>query len=185
MEQWKDVVGFEGIYQVSDKGSVKRIGMYRNQRKSWPSTGKLLRPANNSKDVNSYKFVNLSSNNKTKMSYVHRLVAIAFLPNPENLPSVNHIDGDRANNCVDNLEWASYADNNVHSIKILGRVTKNKSDSKVVLQFDLNRNLIKEFPSFREAERQTGITGIDKVCAGVQFRKSAGGFIWEYRDKNQ
>lgn len=178
METWKDIKGYEGIYQISDKGRVKRIGSYRNQATSWKS-GRLLKPTPKDRG---YMIVGLSNNNKVKTAYVHRLVAEAFIPNPQDKPTVNHKNGDRSDNNASNLEWATYLENNIHSIEVLGRDTKNSSDSKAVLQFDLDGNFIKEYPSMREAQRQTGIHAIDKVCAGAKYRKTAGGYIWRYKD---
>lgn len=114
-EIWKDVVGYEGVYEVSNMGRVKRVGKYRNQCAEWDSNH-ILRPGH--KD-NEYLFVNLSKEGKNKIKYVHRLVAEAFLPNPKNKATVNHIDGDRTNNVVENLEWATYKENNNHSLYVL------------------------------------------------------------------
>lgn len=179
MEIWKDIKGYENIYQVSNTGRVKRIGVYRNQSKKEWSREKLLKPAIKE---NKYMFVALSKNGKVSAKYIHRLVAEAFINNPLNKPTVNHKDGDRCNNTVENLEWATYLENNIHSIKVLKRDSKNSSDSKPVLQFDKEGNFIKEYPSMREAQRQTGIIGIDKVCCGVKYRKTAGGYVWKYKD---
>lgn len=178
MEIWRDVVGYEGVYQVSNKGRVKRIGAYKNQSdKEW----KAERILKNAIKDNEYRFVQLSLNNKVRMRYVHRLVAEAFIPNLDSKPTVNHKDGDRANNNADNLEWSTYSENNVHSIEVLHRDSKNSSDSKPVLQFDLQGNLINEYPSMREAQRQTKIVGIDRVCNGAKYRKTAGGYVWRYK----
>ena len=179
MEIWKDIAGYEGLYQVSNEGRVKRIGAYKNQHgREWISN-RILKPATKS---NGYMFVGLSKNGKVSNKYIHRLVAEAFMPNPLNKATVNHKDGNRSNNTVDNLEWATYLENNMHSIKVLKRDSKNSSDSRPVLQFDKEGNFIKEYPSMREAQRQTGIDAIDKVCNHIKYRKTAGGFRWEYKD---
>lgn len=178
-EIWKDIKGYEGVYQVSNTGKIKRIGEYSNQFGSTWESERILKP---SSKENKYMIVGLSKEGKVKNKYVHRLVAEAFIPNLENKPTVNHKDGDRANNHESNLEWSTYLENNIHSIKVLERDTKNSSDSKTVLQFDKKGNFIKEYPSMREAERQTGIQGIDKVCAGVKYRKAAGGYVWRYKE---
>lgn len=179
MEIWKDIAGYEGLYQVSNEGRVKRIGAYKNQHgREWIGN-RILKPATKS---NGYMFVGLSKNGKVSNKYIHRLVAEAFIPNPLNKATVNHKDGNRSNNTVDNLEWATYLENNMHSIKVLKRDSKNSSDSRPVLQFDKEGNFIKEYPSMREAQRQTGIDAIDKVCNHIKYRKTAGGFRWEYKD---
>lgn len=189
MEIWRDVKGYEGVYQVSNLGRVKRIGKYRNQVREWESN-RLLKPA---KKNNGYMYCQLSKDNKTSPKMVHRLVAEAFIENPENKPTVNHIDGNRANNVVENLEWATYTENNVHMLYDLhGYVIgqhRNKRGSKAVLQYDLQGNFIKEYPSYREAQRQTGINAIDVVCRGDNQKgrkqKTAGGFVWKYKEDIQ
>ena len=200
-EIWKDVVGYEGVYEVSNMGRVKRVGKYRNQCAEWDSNH-ILRPGH--KD-NEYLFVNLSKEGKNKIKYVHRLVAEAFLPNPKNKATVNHIDGDRTNNVVENLEWATYKENNNHSLYVLGNeksVRKKKylcteerleilreqvqKKQKPVIQYDLHGNFIKEYPSYREAERETGIKAIDVVCRGDRQKgrkqQTAGGYKWKYKE---
>lgn len=177
MEIWKDITGYEGIYQVSNLGRVKRIGKYRNQYKEWNSNV-LLKPIDNS---NGYLFVTLSKNNKTKQFYIHRLVAYAFIENTDKLPEVNHKDGNKQNNQIENLEWVTCSENIKHCNKHLNPKRKNCKGSKPVIQLDLNGNFIKEYPSYREAVRQTGISKIDKVCNRIKYRKTAGGYMWKYK----
>lgn len=167
MEVWRDIIGFEGVYEASNTGFIRRV-----------ETKRCLSPGDNGRG---YLFVNLSMHNKQYRKYVHRIVAETFISNENNKPTINHKDGNRANNNVENLEWSTYLENNIHSIKTLHRDSKNSSDSKPVLQFDLEGHLIKEYPSMREAQRQTGIVGIDKVCLGIKYRKTAGGFVWRYK----
>lgn len=97
-EQWRPVKGYEGLYEVSNLGRVKSLNYHRT------GVEKILKPSNVG---NGYLFVHLSRNGKHKFFLVHRLVAIAFIPNPKGLPEVNHIDEIKTNNCVENLEWAS------------------------------------------------------------------------------
>lgn len=187
MEIWKDIVGYEGIYQVSNTGNVKRVGKYRNQMKEWESN-RLLKPA---KKNNGYLYCQLSKDNKTSPKMVHRLVAEAFIDNPENKPTVNHIDGNRENNNIDNLEWSTYTENNIHMHRVLNGIgrMRNKRGSKTVMQYDLQGNFIKEYPSYREAQRQTGITTIYVVCQGEKRAKkrqrTAGGYVWKYKEDVQ
>ena len=171
--EWKDILGYEGKYRVSTNGEIYS-----------EISGKILKQFyRGSRPDNKYLVINLCENNKQKTVSVHRLVAQAFIPNPNNLPCVNHIDGNKDNNCVENLEWCTYLENNVHAYQYLGKTQRNKRGSKPVLQFDLSNNFIKEYPSVREAIRQTGITSIDKVCKKKQNRKQAGGFKWKYKEE--
>lgn len=93
MEEFRTIAGYEGLYSVSNLGNVRN-----------DLTGRILKPSLNSRD---YKRVRLCKNAKTKNYFIHRLVAFAFIPNPDNLPVVNHLDEDRTNNRVDNLEWCT------------------------------------------------------------------------------
>lgn len=187
MEIWKDVIGYEDIYQVSNSGKIKRIGAYTNQTgKTWRSE-RILKPATKGRG---YMYVQLSKNGRARPKHVHRLVAEAFIPNPENKPTVNHKNGNKADNSVENLEWATYTENNMHSVRILGNDNQIEyAIKKPVIQFDLNGNFIAEYPSYREAQRRTGINSIDVVCRGERQKgrkqKTAGGYIWKYKEDIQ
>lgn len=114
IEQWKDVIEYEGLYQVSNMGRVKSLARFRSTpigKDRWYSE-RILKAGTHS---NGYKFVSLRPI-KTQTNWsVHRLVAEAFLPNPENKLTVNHKDSDRANNKLENLEWATYSENIHHA----------------------------------------------------------------------
>ena len=116
-ETWKDIEGYEGLYQVSNLGKVKSL----NYNKT--SESKLLKLQKNS---NGYTRVVLYKNRKPKVCLVHRLVAQAFIPNPNNLPQINHKDEDKANNSVDNLEWCTYLYNNTYGTAIERATEKRK-----------------------------------------------------------
>lgn len=107
---WKDILNYNGDYQVSDTGLVKSVSRKGHDGRELGE--KLLRPY---KMPNGYMTVCLRKDGKTKRHYVHRLVCDAFVDNPKHLPVVNHVDGDKSNNNVDNLEWVSYSCNNQHA----------------------------------------------------------------------
>jgi hypothetical protein len=113
MEQWKSIIGYEGIYEVSDQGQVKSLA------KKWVSGHKTIRIKEDTilkfgKSFDGYLRVNLSNNRKKLTIGVSRLVAIAFIPNPENKPEVNHKDGNKLNNHISNLEWVTHLENMRH-----------------------------------------------------------------------
>ena len=107
-ELWLDILGLENYYQISNTGKIKN------------KNGKLLKPYLQ----NGYLRIGLFKNNKTKSFYIHRLVATAFIKNKENKPIINHIDGNKLNNSVNNLEWCTYAENNQHAYKYKLKIPK-------------------------------------------------------------
>lgn len=116
-EKWKDIEEYEGIYQVSNLGKVRSKDrlvnrIVRGAFSEYMKRGSIMTP---NKIGSNYLRVELSKDSKRKKYYIHRLVAQAFIPNPNNLPCVNHKDGNKLNNNVDNLEWCTYKDNNVHA----------------------------------------------------------------------
>ena len=166
MEIWKDVEGFEGLYQVSDIGNVRSITRYKKILKS-------------SKDKDGYKYVKLKHKGVVKHCRICRLVASAFIPHNENKNQVNHIDTNRLNDNVKNLEWCTIAENIRHSA-LLGHY-KGKGTKKVK-QF-LGDSLIKEWESISEAAEKLNISlsNISKCANGK--RNTAGGYKWVYISK--
>ena len=166
-EIWKDIAGFEGLYQVSNMGNVKSLERTVCDNRGYYRTvpERIRKPRNTGKG---YLAVNLYKDGKAKNYKIHRLVAQAFLPNPYNLPEVNHIDEDKYNNCVENLEWCT------------SQYNIEYSKAKAIIGIDKVTGLIVEFPSTKEASRQTGINhgNICACCNGK--RNSAGGFYWIY-----
>jgi hypothetical protein len=119
-EKWVDTEGYEGIYKVSNYGRVKSLSRTLFNGKAFFNTKeKILSPKLGN---NGYYSFSLSKEKKKVFYLAHRLIAKAFIPNPENKPTVNHKDSDRANNSISNLEWNTYRENNCHKIK----TTKNK-----------------------------------------------------------
>ena len=183
-EIWKDVVGYEGLYQVSNFGRVKSLSKFVNNNPKSKSIGyytkeKLLKYFDNAKG---YKLVKLYKNDENYTKKVHRLVAQTFIPNPNNLPQVNHIDGNKENNYVNNLEWCTNKENAIHAVKNNLRkklIGKDNKLSKKVNQYDLCGNFIKQWDSVTEAQNTLKIRNISTVCYGK--RNNAGGYIWKYQ----
>lgn len=140
MERWKTVEGYEGMYMVSNTGLVKSLTRTVLNKHGNPQTypGKLLKPDVLVSNTTSYHRVTLSKGNKTSRFSVHRLVAKAFIPNPDNKPFINHIDNDGTHNNESNIEWVTHSENMVHAQK-QGRLfqsqsTGGKKGSRVNLQ---------------------------------------------------
>ena len=171
-EIWKDIEGYEGLYKVSTCGKVKSLERYRNGKNESKAYVKerILRPG---KDGSGYLFVVLSKECKEKTFKIHRLVAQAFIPNPEHLQDINHKDEIKTNNYASNLEWCT-RQYNINYGSHNERMRKTKS--KKCLCIDTNQ----VYESTMEVERQTGISNgcISSCCNGRQ--KTAGGYHWKY-----
>ena len=117
-EIWKDIKGYEGLYQISNFGRIKSLKFWSNRNKKYYDKEKMKKAY---KDRDGYLRVSLSNNGQRKLKQVHRLVAETFISNPDNKPQVNHIDGNKQNNNVLNLEWVTCQENIVHSYRSLKR----------------------------------------------------------------
>lgn len=128
-----------------------------------------------------YVRITLSNKGKRKTFYLHRLVAITFIPNPENKPEVNHKDKNIYNNCKDNLEWTTSQENTSHALK--NKVDKNCiGKRKIILQYDLNGNFIKEHLGINEAAKNNGIS-ISSITKNLMGQlKQAGGYVWKHKE---
>lgn len=169
-EIWKDIPGYEGRYEVSNLGRFKsinrKINVFNKAKRALPD--KIFEPH---KDCRGYGIVTLG-----RKSYrSHRIVAKAFIPNPKNKPQVNHVDGNKMNNCVDNLEWCTASENIVHRYHILHKGTKK------VICVETNER----FNSITEAARVKGcsVTEISRICSGSGLKRNvhtSGGYHWKY-----
>lgn len=178
-EIWKAAVGYEGKYEVSNFGRVRSLPRYvRNSVGSKTFVeGKLLTPC---KDKAGYLRIILSDKNyKKKLWTVHRLVALAFLDNPSNLPVVNHKDENKENNRVDNLEWCTQSYNLSYNDG-----QRKRRERKIAMYDKVTGACIKTFNSINEASEIMKInrTTICEVAAGRYGHRSAGGYIWRYTE---
>lgn len=176
-EVWEPIRGYVGLYEVSNMGRVRSL--------CWYNTNK-IHILKLKKEKNGYYRVGLTKNGVQTSHLVHRLVAIAFIPNPNNYPCVNHKDENPSNNCVENLEWCTHSYNTKYGscIERASNKRKNNKYSKVVLQYTLENVLLAEYPSTKEAHRQTGINraNIGACCNGYPNHATAGGYIWKFKD---
>ena len=182
-EIWKDIPNYEGYYQISNLGKVKAL---KREIKNQYACGRYLALQKNKQG---YYYVDLSKDTIRKRFNVHRLVALTFIPNPLNKPCINHIDGIKTNNNINNLEWCSYSENTKHAIKnglwVIKMTderknkiaTKNKDRcSKPVNQL-LNDKIIKTFYSIAQAQCETKIYNLSRA---IKTKTRAGGYHWQF-----
>ena len=165
--EWRDIKGYEGYYQVSDTGLVRSLDriITRSDGRKHLLRGKVKKER---KDKHGYPRVVLNVSNKPVDFYIHRLVAETFIPNPNNLPQVNHKDENPSNNCLSNLEWCD------------GKYNVRYSVAVKVKQYDLDGNLIKVWDCIQDISSELGIPTSNIVLCCKKKQKSAGGFCWNY-----
>lgn len=188
MEKWKFIEGYEDRYLISDKGRIKSLVNNNGKRRE------LIRIPRKGK--NGYLYLNLWKDGKCKSKKIHRLVAEHFIKNPNNKPQVNHIDGNKLNNKVSNLEWCTAQENTMHAINtglmklghfvqkgeknyMFGRHGKDNRCSKPVIQYDSKGNFIKEWENIKIAQETLKIHHISDCC--LNKRSLAGGYVWKHK----
>lgn len=179
IEIFVPIIGYEGLYLIGDMGTVKSLPKFKG-------TGyKQFMPEQIKKCKNNgigYLQAYLSKNSIKKSFYLHRLVAIHFIPNPGSLPEVNHKDGNKANCEAANLEWATRKGNEKHAYALgLKKTGSIWGNSKAILQYSLSGLFIKEWQCLSDIYRSFGFDKrvISNCCAGKT--KSSHGFIWQYK----
>lgn len=174
--KWKDIEGYEGLYQISDTGIVKSLARVRKTSSFYIQKERFLN--NNVKD-NGYLYVILCKNGTKKQFFVHRLVANAFICNPNEYPIVNHKDENPQNNNVENLEWCTYHYNN--NYRSIGR-RRNVKRLKPINQYTSDGEFVKEWQSSRDIHEVLGFnqTSITNACSGVNNHRLRGS-IWRYK----
>lgn len=183
-EIWKDIPNYENFYQASNYGRIKSVEkMVWNGYQFWKREEKILKLT---RDKKGYLNVGLSKNGKFKRCKVHRLIAKTFIPNLNNLPQINHINGIKTDNRVKNLEWCTNQENCIHARKNkLVKTPKGKDSklSKKIYQFNKDNIFIKEWTGINEVAKQLGVCrrSIQRCCRGE--RKTAGGYIWRYTNE--
>ena len=184
-EIWRDIPNFEGRYQVSNQGQVKSLSRKVNNH-----TGQFLikeKILKQRTDFKGYMRIDLKDNNGKRCYLgVHRLVALAFIPNPENKPQVNHIDGNKNHNNVENLEWCTNGENQKHAYKTgLNRVTgkAGRKPRSVIAINPETKEIVAQYNSIAEAGRSLGLKNpcnIGGCCRNAYGRKTIAGYEWKY-----
>lgn len=177
-EIWKPIKDFEGRYEVSNIGRVRSFMTNKGHIRDMPL---ILSPK---VDKYGYLIVGLNKYGKIYHHTVHRLVAIAFIPNDNGLPQINHKNEDKQDNCVENLEWCTVSYNNnygTHSKRISDSMKNNPKTSKVVLQCDKDGSIVNEYPSTHEAARANGYTQSGIVACIYGKMNTYKGFYWKYK----
>lgn len=177
-EEWLDIVGYEGRYQVSNLGNVKSLRRYRAGKRGAPTIiqERILKCSHGK---NGYLVVSLRDGKSCKQFPVHRLVAIAFIPKPVECDQINHIDEDKENNCVSNLEWCTQEYNNSYGTRL---ERCSKSIGKPIV--GTNGETVLHFDSARHAARELGLDASSITAACKGRLKTSGGYSWSYERRD-
>ena len=179
-EIWKDIDGYEGLYQVSNLGRIKSLPKFhKTNTTGYMQEEKILKPQ---KDIHGYLKVGLYKNGKCKIFNIHNLVANAFIENPNNYKYVNHKDENKTNNRVENLEFCSFYYNLMYGTRLQRIAKKN---NKPILQFDLEGNFIKEYESITQASKElnNSLNNISQCCLGRS--RTSKGYIFRFKDDKE
>lgn len=184
-EIWKDIKYYEGLYQVSNLGRIKSL-----KRKVYAGRGRMRWQyerilSENKTNGNGYKIVSLNKQGKSQNKYIHRLVAETFLENPNDYKYINHKDENKANNCVNNLEFCTAQYNCTYNDLHIRNGLKNRNNkySKKILQLNDDDEIINIFPSISEASRQLNVSqqAISDCLRGIQLHSA--GYKWKYANE--
>ena len=194
-EIWKPIKEYETLYEISNFGNVRSLSKLVNVSNQYNAKSTRIVEGKNLKLIYNgmYYVVGLSKNSKVKQFFVHRLVAENFIVNSNNYPCVNHINGNKKDNRVENLEWCTKKYNTMiawkdglikmpkgKENKMFGRYGVNANKSKPVYQFDLDMNFIKKWNSQKDIERELGYKqSCISICA-LGKSKSSYGYIWRF-----
>ena len=175
-EIWKDVPGYEGLYQVSNMGRVKSLARTRKMNLPGRDTASVSERILKFGASQGYHAVTLAKDGINRKIRLHKLVALVFVPNPDNKPDINHKDGDKHNNRSDNLEWVTPSENQRHAIST--GLRKDELRRKRVNQYDRNGNFIRSWNGYVEIKEALGIP-CQSVCGCCKGRcPTAYGYIW-------
>lgn len=199
MSEWKPIKDYEDSYKISNDGQIRSIDKYVNTSNQYNAKskrlikGKLLHPIFNGQ----YYVVGLSKKSNCKQFFIHRLVAQAFIENKDNLPCINHKNGNKLDNRVKNLEWCTQAYNTKDAWKnglinipkgsknkMYGKYSENANASKIVYQYDKNMNFIKKWNCQKDIERELGYKQSCISNCIIGNSKSSYGYIWRLEYEN-
>ena len=192
-EIWKDVVGYEGLYQVSNTGRLVRKERRDSNGRFLSQQEKVIHKIHG---TGYYGTAIVDGKGNSKNVLIHRLVAMAFIPNQNNYTQIDHIDGNKSNNREENLRWCTPKQNVNFPLSLLhrsqkGKLAQNKKETiekkiasshkKPIIQYDMNYNFVKEWSSLHEVGREMNINIVNVSACANGRKKSAYGFIWKFK----